>query len=124
MTLKPFSYQENYIVMVYVCILLLYFSFWKGFNHAYGIQSISGIYIFSLPVHLAVCKSFCSFVPSSICQLLDQSFALKVFIAYISETTWQISFIFGSRYHYSINVGKKPEFAAMHGPHSFVRFGD
>ena len=25
MTHKPFSYQENYIVMVYVCILLLYF---------------------------------------------------------------------------------------------------
>ena len=27
MTLKSFSYQENYIVVVYVCILLLYFSF-------------------------------------------------------------------------------------------------
>ena len=29
MTLKPFSLQENYIVVVYVCILLLYFSFLK-----------------------------------------------------------------------------------------------
>ena len=27
MTLKSFSYQENYIVVVYVCILLPYFSF-------------------------------------------------------------------------------------------------
>ena len=58
MTLKPFSIQENYIVVVYVCILLLYFSFWKGLNHTYGIQSISGIYKFSLSVHLTVCKSF------------------------------------------------------------------
>ena len=29
--LKPFSYQENYIAMVYLCILLLYFFFLKGF---------------------------------------------------------------------------------------------
>ena len=51
MTLKPFSYQENYIVVVYVCILLLYFSFLKGLNHTYGKQSISEIYIISLSVH-------------------------------------------------------------------------
>ena len=55
MTLKPISFQENYIVVVYVCILLLYFSFLKGFNHTYGIQSISGIYKFCLSAHLAVC---------------------------------------------------------------------
>ena len=51
MTLKPFSYQENYIVVVYVCILLLYI-FLKGLNHTYGIQIISEIYILSLSVHL------------------------------------------------------------------------
>ena len=57
MTLKPFSYQEKFTVVVYVCILLLSFSFWKGFNHTYSIQSISGIYKFNLSVHLTVCKS-------------------------------------------------------------------
>ena len=31
MTLKPFLNQENYIVVVYDCILLLYFFFLKGF---------------------------------------------------------------------------------------------
>ena len=34
---EPFSYQENYIVVVYVCILLSYLSFLKGLNHTYGI---------------------------------------------------------------------------------------
>ena len=87
MTLKPFSYQKNYIAVVYVCILLLYFSLSKGFNHTYGLQSISGIYKFRLSVHLAVCKSFRASVSSSICQVLDRSFELNVFIAYISVTT-------------------------------------
>ena len=54
MTLKPFSYQEYYTVVVYVCILLLYFSFLKGLNRTYGIQSISGIYKISISVHLLV----------------------------------------------------------------------
>ena len=85
MTLKPFSLQENYIVVVYVCMLLLYFSFCKGFNHTYGIQSISGIYKLSVFVHFAVCKSFRSSACSSICLLLDQSFVL-ILIAYISVT--------------------------------------
>ena len=87
MTLKSLSYQENYIVVVYVCILLLYFSSRKDFNHTYGIQSISGIYKFSPSAHLAICKFFHSSVCSSIRQLLAQSFALNVFIAYISVTT-------------------------------------
>ena len=90
MTLKPFSEQENYIVVVYVCIMLLYFSFWKGLNHinhTYGIQSISGIYKLSLSVHLAVCKSFHSSACSFICILLDQSFILNDFIAFISVNT-------------------------------------
>ena len=86
MTLKSSSYLENYIVVVYVCILLSYFSFRKGFNHTYGIQSILGTYKFSPSAHLAVCKSFRSSVCSSIRQLLAQSFAFKVFIAYISVT--------------------------------------
>ena len=87
MTLKSLSCQENYIVEVYVCILLLYFSFRKGFNHTYGIQSISGIYKFSPLGHLAICKYFRSSVCSAIRQLLAQSFAFNVFIAYISVTT-------------------------------------
>ena len=84
MTLKSLSYQENYIVVVYVCIM---FSFRKGFNHTYGIQSISGIYKFSPFGHLAICKYFRSSVCSSIRQLFAQSFAFNVFIAYISVTT-------------------------------------
>ena len=38
-------------------------------------------------VHLAICKSFRSSACSSICLLLDQSFVLNVFIAFISVTT-------------------------------------
>ena len=87
MTLKSLSYQENYIVVIYACIPLLYFSFRKGFNHTYGIQSISGIYKFSPFANLAICKYFHSSVCSSIRQLLAQSFAFNVFIAYISVTT-------------------------------------
>ena len=53
-TLKPF----NNIVVVYVCILLLYFFFLKGFKsytwHTKYFRNIK----FSLSVHLAVCKSF------------------------------------------------------------------
>ena len=87
MTLKSFSYQENYIVVVYVCILLLYSSFERV-----------------LIIHMAykVFQGYINLVPlpiSSVClsirQLLDQSFALMVFIAYISVTTQQIFFIFG-----------------------------
>ena len=58
MTLKPFSYQENYIVVVYVFILLLYVSFRNDLNHTYNTQSISGIYTFSLSVHLAFVRIF------------------------------------------------------------------
>ena len=75
MTLEPFSLQENYIVVVSACILLLYFFFLKGFNHTYGIQNISGIYKFSLSVHLAICKFFRLSFSSSV----DHSFALNVF---------------------------------------------
>ena len=41
-------------------------------------------YINLISVHLAVCKSFRSSICLSICQLLDQGFALNVFTAYIS----------------------------------------
>ena len=63
--------------------------------------------MFSLSVHLAICKSFHSPACSSICLLLDQSLVLNVFIAFISVTTEQIFFIFGQCYHYSINFRKK-----------------
>ena len=55
MTLKPFLYQENYIVVVNVCILSLYFLFKRVFiiHKAYKIFQE---YINSLSVHLAVCQ--------------------------------------------------------------------
>ena len=60
-----------------ICLYpVIIFFFLKAFKSYIGIQSISGIYKFSLFVHLAVCKSFHSSACSSICLLLDQSFVL------------------------------------------------
>ena len=84
MTLQPLSYQENNIVVVYICILLLYFPFGRVLiiHIAYKV-CLEYINLVSLSIWPFVSLFICP----SICQLLDQSFALNVFVAYISVTT-------------------------------------
>ena len=82
-TLSWCMFVSWYYIFLFETVLIIHMAY-KVFQE----------YIFSLSVHLFVCKSFRSSVCSSICQLLDESFALDIFIAYISVTTLQICSIF------------------------------
>ena len=88
MTFSWCMFVSCYYIFLFETVLIIHMAY-KVFQK----------YIFSLSVHLFVCKSFRSSVCSSICQLLDESFAFNIFIAYISVTILQIFLIFELLYH-------------------------